>query len=119
MHTWEEFLLLEQISNCEKSWPQPPITCSKLTVETIEQGVKYCQCLDLQSKSIGWGLYDGVVLVSVLLNWTYFTCCSSITIVNFEHVIAGWTVKAPSWGALNMLLSFSFFQTAVSYCFIF
>ena len=22
--------------------------------------------------------------------WTYFTPCSSVSIVNFEHVIAGW-----------------------------
>ena len=24
--------------------------------------------------------------------WTYFTPCSSISIVNFEHVIAGWVI---------------------------
>ena len=24
--------------------------------------------------------------------WTYFTPCSSVSIVNFEHVIAGWDV---------------------------
>ena len=24
--------------------PQPAITCSKLTIETLEQGVKYVQC---------------------------------------------------------------------------
>ena len=37
---------------------QPAITCSKLTIETIEQGVKYT--------------------------------CSSVSIVNFEQVNAGW-----------------------------
>ena len=36
-------------------------------VETLEQGVKYVQ--------------------------SYFTPCSSVSIVNFEHVIAGWPVK--------------------------
>ena len=32
----------------------------------------------------------GVVLVSLLLTWTYFTACSSVSIVNFQHVIADW-----------------------------
>ena len=27
--------------------------------------------------------------------WTYFTPCSSVSIVNFEHVIAGWEVSLP------------------------
>ena len=44
---------------------QPAFTCSKLTTET------------------------GVVLVSLLLIRTYFTPCSHVSIVNFEHVIAG------------------------------
>ena len=30
-----------------------------------------------------------VVLVSLLVTWTYFTPCSSISIVNFEHALAG------------------------------
>ena len=25
--------------------------------------------------------------------WTYFTSCSSVSIVNFEHVIAGWAMS--------------------------
>ena len=41
---------------------QPALTCLKLTIETLEQ---------------------------VKLR-TYFTLCSSVSIVNFEHVIAGW-----------------------------
>ena len=32
---------------------------------------------------------DGVVLVSLIL-WRYFTPCSSVFIVNFEQVNAGW-----------------------------
>ena len=39
---------------------QPAIACSKLTIETLEQGVKYVQT------------------------------CSSVSIVNFEQVNAGW-----------------------------
>ena len=38
-------------------------TCSKLTIETLEQGVKYVHV---------------------------FSPCSGVSIVNFEHVIAGW-----------------------------
>ena len=46
---------------------QPTFTCSKLTIETLEQGVKHI-----------------------------FTPCSSVSIVNFEHVIAGWE-KDMTW----------------------
>ena len=42
---------------------QSAFTCSKLTIETLGQGVKY---------------------------WTYCTPCPSVSIVNFEHVIAIW-----------------------------
>ena len=49
---------------------QPAFTCSKLTIKTLEQGVKY-------------------------VNWrhkiVHFKPCSSVSIVvTFEHVIAGW-----------------------------
>ena len=33
---------------------------------------------------------SGIVLVSSLLNWTNFTSCFSVSIVNFGHVIATW-----------------------------
>ena len=45
-------------------WSQSAITCSKLPIETLEQGVKYL--------------------------WTYFTRCSSVCIVNFEQVNTCW-----------------------------
>ena len=49
--------------------PQPAITCSKVTIETLEQDVKYI--------------------------WTYFTLCSSFPIVTSEQVNAGWgTINA-------------------------
>ena len=37
-----------------------------------------------------------VVLMSLLLTilWTYFTTCSSVSVANIEHVIAGWGVKS-------------------------
>ena len=33
---------------------------------------------------------NGFVLVSLLLTSTYFTLCSNVSVVNFEHVIASW-----------------------------
>ena len=41
------------------------ITCSKLTIETLGQGVQYVQ---------------------------YFTPCPSVSIVNFEQVNADWDI---------------------------
>ena len=35
---------------------------------------------------------DGVVLVSLLLPLNIFHTFSSVSIVNFEHVIAGWEI---------------------------
>ena len=32
-----------EFPKCEKEQSQPAITCSKLTIETLEQGVKYVQ----------------------------------------------------------------------------
>ena len=43
--------------------PQPAVTWLKLTIETLEEGVKYVQS---------------------------FTPYASVSIVNFEYVIAGW-----------------------------
>ena len=43
---------------------QSAFTCSKLTTETLEQGVKHVQN------------------------------CSSVSVVNFEHVIASWDVMS-------------------------
>ena len=48
---------------------QPAFTCSKLTIETLEKGVK------------------NMFKVNI-----FFTPFSSVSIVNFEHVIAGWAV---------------------------
>ena len=55
---------------------QPVITCSKLTTETLEQGVKY-----VQSNNKG----------------------TRTTPVNFEHVIVGWATTDPSNAAMGYL----------------
>ena len=49
-----------------KKRSQPAITCSKLTIETLEQRCEICSKL------------------------TIINLCSSVSIVNFEHVNAGW-----------------------------
>ena len=56
----------------------PPFNCSKLTIETLKQGVKYVKSLLLKHQNDA--------------NETYFTPCSSASIVNFKHVITGWVV---------------------------
>ena len=56
------------------------LTCSKLTIETVEQGVKYVQSQGVK--------HVGVVLVSLLLTLNIFHTCFSVSIVNFEQVNA-------------------------------
>ena len=58
------------------NFTQPAITCSKLTIETLERGVKYVQSA------------IGVVLASLLftLNIQYLT---RVSIVKLEQVNAG------------------------------
>ena len=53
-------------SNVNADGIQSAITCSKLTVETLDQGAKYVKLT------------------------TSFTSCSSVSIVNFEQVNSGW-----------------------------
>ena len=60
------------------------LTCSKLTVELLEQGVKYIY------KKVNKKDTRPTPLLSQEENITYFTPCSSVSIVNFEHVIVGW-----------------------------
>ena len=66
---------------------QPAFTSSKLTIETLEQDVKYVNNKNAR-------ITPGVVLMSLLLTLLTmslcFTSCSSVSIVKFEHVIVGW-----------------------------
>ena len=60
---------------------QPAFTCSKSTIETLEQGVKY-------------------------------VACSSVSVVNFEHVIDSWVLlvaKAKILFGKHKVHSLSFF----------
>ena len=52
---------------------QPSIACSKLTIDTIEQGTRNA-----------WRR-SGVFIVNL---FTYFTPCSSVSFINFDRVNA-------------------------------
>ena len=66
---------------------QTAFTCSKLTIETLEQGVKCVRKLTIETWERRQWCHSHVFIVNCR---TYFTPCSSVSIVNFEHVIAGW-----------------------------
>ena len=56
---------------------QPAFTCSKLTIETLEQRCEICSKLTIKTPNI--------------FNFEHIShLCSSVSIVSFEHVIAGW-----------------------------
>ena len=79
--TWKEWL-----SSClEKSLgsdTQPVIACSKLTTETLEQDVRFNNKDKFNNKD------TRTIVVQAFC--TNFTPCSSVSIANFEHVIADW-----------------------------
>ena len=61
----------------------PAFTCSKLSIETLEQGVKCMFKVNNKDTS-----RSGIFIV----NFEHISHlpCFSVSIVNFEHVIAGW-----------------------------
>ena len=61
---------------------QPTFTCSKSTMETLEQYVKSVQTLQERHQN---DVND--VVVSLLLTFTH---CSGVFIVDFEQVSASW-----------------------------
>ena len=73
---------------------QPQFTCLKLTMETLERGLKVWNMFKTNNKDTRtmplascWCLYCWL--------WTHSNFLSSVSIVNFEHVIAGWV--RPNW----------------------
>ena len=72
-------------SNVMSDVSQSGFTRSELTIVTIEKGVKYVYNKDTRTTSLAlfWHLYCHL--------WTCFTPCSSVSIVNFEHLSAGWS----------------------------
>ena len=69
------FTMSGRYNSLEKAFilSQQSITCSKLTIETLET--------------------NGVVLVFLLLTLNILTPCSSVSIVNFKQVHCGWEVS--------------------------
>ena len=74
----------------------------------IDKGLQKCEnkshsgrCFKRVS-STGVFLWNLVFQFGHLVIWTYITSCSSVSIVNFEHVIAGWVVYMVPlhWGAI-------------------
>ena len=61
---------------------QQTFTCSKLTIETVEEGVKYYQ----SQKNRHQNDAINVALVHLLLTWTIFHTFSSVSIIDFEKV---------------------------------
>ena len=66
---------------------QPTFTCSKLTIETLEQRCEVCSKLTIKPlKRRHWRRFGGFIV-----NFEHISyLCWSVSIVNFEHVVAGW-----------------------------
>ena len=66
---------------------QPAFTCSKLTVEILEQRCEICSKLTIKPpERRQWRRFGGFIV-----NFGHIShLCSSISIVNFEHVIVDW-----------------------------
>ena len=67
--------------------PQPAFTCSTLTIETLEQRCEICSKLTIKIPERRQWRRFGVFIVNFEHN---SHLCSSVSIVNFEHLIAGW-----------------------------
>ena len=76
------------------------MTCSKLTIETLEQGCEICSKLTIKTPERRHWRRFGVFIV----NFEHIShLCSSVSIVNFEHVNAGWKIS----GFFQCLQNFS------------
>ena len=66
---------------------QMAFTCSKLTIETLEQRYEICTKLTIKPpKRRHWRRFGGFIV-----NFEHIShLCSTVSIVNFEHVIADW-----------------------------
>ena len=57
---------------------QSTFTCSKLTIEVLEQDVKYVQSYQKRHQNDA--------------NGNHFRPCCNVSVVNFKHVIVSWVV---------------------------
>ena len=73
--------LTQQISS------QPAFTCSKLTIETLEQRCEICSKLTIKPpKRRQWRRFGGFIVNFEHISHRW----SKVSIVNSEHVITGW-----------------------------
>ena len=82
---------LLQLSQCFANiipyTPQPAITCSKLTIETLELRCEICSKLTIKKRKRRHWRRFGVFTV----NFEYIShLCPSVSIANFEQVNACW-----------------------------
>ena len=65
---------------------QPAMTCSKLTIETLEQRCEICSKLTIKTpKRRHWHRFGVFIVIFERISHL----CSSLSIVNFEEVNAG------------------------------
>ena len=90
---------------------QPAITCSKLTIETIEQRCERCSTLTKKPlKRRQWRRFVGFIV-----NFEHILhLCSSVSIVNFEQVNAGWIMMELSCRNSQRLKADYFYKNALS-----
>ena len=81
---------------------QPAITCSKLTIKTLEQRCEICLKLTIKPpKRHHWRPFGGfIVNFEDILH-----LCSSVSIVNFEKVNAGWDALSEILSLISVTLS--------------
>ena len=67
---------------------QPAVTCSKLPIETLEQRCEICSKLTIEPpKRRHWRRF-----ADFIVNFEHIShLCSSVSIVNFKQLNAGWT----------------------------
>ena len=68
---------------------QSAITCSNLTIETLEQRCEICSKLTVKpTKQRYWHHFGGFIVNSEHISHLF----SSVSILNFEQVNAGWAI---------------------------
>ena len=77
---------------------QSAVTCSKLTIETLEQRCEICPKLTIKTPKCHWRRFGVFIVNFEHISHLY----SSASIVNFEQVNAGW-VRAFSSNRTNIL----------------
>ena len=88
---------------------QPTFTCSKLTIETLEQRCEVCSKLTIKPPKRGhWRRF-----CSFIDKFEHIShLCSSVSIVNFEQVNAGWEYSATNAELQTQVKIFAFISSS-------